>query len=711
VFARLLSRDAAGRPVQSEMVWSPNAVRTTRTWDQDNGRLLQMETTGPGGSTSLIERHVYDWDGFGNLSTRATTYPVTGTTTATMSESFTYDALHRLTGVSTTTANTGQVLTRSFTYNGIGNLTSRSDVGTYTYPTSGQGVARPHTPTSIAAAGGAPFALTTTFTYDADGNMLTGAGRTATWTSFAMPATISLGGQELRWLYGPERQRIRETLTGAAHTLHVAGFAGAYWERRLNVTTNVATVTNYLSFGGETVALVTETSTSPGALTTLWQLKDHLGSTTTLLDASGLISGTRKSYDVWGKRRHVTGEDDTTNSIVSASSRDFTGHEFLEELRLVHMGGRIYDPVVARFLSPDPFVQDPFNLQNLNRYSYVLNNPLAYTDPDGFFFKSISKAFGKLQRFFQRTPIAALAVGIGTAWLLGPGAAGLFDFFTIQSAIVAGTVTGALTDGLRGAIFGAVSGAVTFGIGELGLGFLGEAAFLGKAGLHGVAQGALAEARGGEFGPAFLAASFAHAAGSGLADIDALKGDGFEKVVARTAAASVVGGTASVIGGGKFQNGAATAAFVHLFNSEASLLRKILQRAGIIAGALDLYRNHFGGLDDEGYFPSRSAAFNAAKRDAGIAAWEIPNVASVPMTDRSGRLLLDANGRQINTREYRFERHGVVIQDHSAGHIFPDGGRIGPHFNIRHMDATTLRRGSPEGTLGHYMYRRAAGNE
>jgi RHS repeat-associated protein len=458
--------------------------------------------------------------------------------------------------------------------NGIGNLTSRSDVGTYTYPTSGQGVARPHTPTSIAAAGGAPFALTTTFTYDADGNMLTGAGRTATWTSFAMPATISLGGQELRWLYGPERQRIRETLTGAAHTLHVAGFAGAYWERRLNVTTNVATVTNYLSFGGETVALVTETSTSPGVITTLWQLKDHLGSTTTLLDASGLISGTRKSYDVWGKRRHVTGEDDTTNSIVSASSRDFTGHEFLEELRLVHMGGRIYDPVVARFLSPDPFVQDPFNLQNLNRYSYVLNNPLAYTDPDGFFFKSISKAFGKLQRFFQRTPIAALAVGIGVAAVTGCWFG--FDLFTIQGAVIAGSVSGALTDGLRGAIFGAVSGAVTFGIGELGLGFLGDAQLLGKAGLHGIAQGALAEARGGEFVPAFLAASFAHAAGSGLGKIDALKGDGFEKLAARTVAAAVVGGTASVIGGGKFQNGAFTGAFVHLFNFESHWILRSL---------------------------------------------------------------------------------------------------------------------------------------
>jgi hypothetical protein len=146
------------------------------------------------------------------------------------------------------------------------------------------------------------------------------------------------------------------------------------------------------------------------------------------------------------------------------------------------MGGRIYDPVVARVLSPDPFVQDPFNLQNLNRYSYVLNNPLAYTDPDGFFFKSISKAFsrafGGVQRFFQRNPIAALAVGIGVAALTGCVCLDA-NFFTLQSAIVIGSVSGALTDGLRGAIFGAVSGAVTYGIGQLGLGFLGEVQFLG----------------------------------------------------------------------------------------------------------------------------------------------------------------------------------------------------------------------------------------
>ena len=45
----------------------------------------------------------------------------------------------------------------------------------------------------------------------------------------------------------------------------------------------------------------------------------------------------------------------------------------------------MYDPVVARFLSVDPFVQFPENAQSYNRYSYALNNPLKYTDPSGFF--------------------------------------------------------------------------------------------------------------------------------------------------------------------------------------------------------------------------------------------------------------------------------------------------------------------------------------
>ncbi len=64
----------------------------------------------------------------------------------------------------------------------------------------------------------------------------------------------------------------------------------------------------------------------------------------------------------------------------------FTGHEHLDDFDLINMNGRMYDPLLAMFLSPDNFIQSPGNTQNLNRYAYCLNNPLIYTDPDGEFF-------------------------------------------------------------------------------------------------------------------------------------------------------------------------------------------------------------------------------------------------------------------------------------------------------------------------------------
>jgi RHS repeat-associated protein len=64
--------------------------------------------------------------------------------------------------------------------------------------------------------------------------------------------------------------------------------------------------------------------------------------------------------------------------------RGFTGHEHLDDFGLINMNGRMYDPVLAMFLSPDPFIQSPETAQNFNRYAHVMNNPLKYTDPTGF---------------------------------------------------------------------------------------------------------------------------------------------------------------------------------------------------------------------------------------------------------------------------------------------------------------------------------------
>ncbi len=72
----------------------------------------------------------------------------------------------------------------------------------------------------------------------------------------------------------------------------------------------------------------------------------------------------------------------------------FTGHEHLDDFDLINMNGRMYDPLLAMFLSPDNFVQSPGNTQNLNRYAYCLNNPLKYTDPDGEWFITLVFTLG-----------------------------------------------------------------------------------------------------------------------------------------------------------------------------------------------------------------------------------------------------------------------------------------------------------------------------
>ena len=63
-----------------------------------------------------------------------------------------------------------------------------------------------------------------------------------------------------------------------------------------------------------------------------------------------------------------------------------TGHEHYDRFRIINANARLYDPVIGRFFSPNPFVQAPDFTQNYNRYSYCMNNPVMFTDPDGEFF-------------------------------------------------------------------------------------------------------------------------------------------------------------------------------------------------------------------------------------------------------------------------------------------------------------------------------------
>ena len=92
----------------------------------------------------------------------------------------------------------------------------------------------------------------------------------------------------------------------------------------------------------------------------------------------------RLAYDPWGKRRNTNGLADSNDSLVGlATDRGFTMHEHLDEMGIIHMNGRVYDPLIGRFMSADPNIQAPGMLQSYNRYAYVMNNPLNLTDPSG----------------------------------------------------------------------------------------------------------------------------------------------------------------------------------------------------------------------------------------------------------------------------------------------------------------------------------------
>jgi RHS repeat-associated protein len=144
---------------------------------------------------------------------------------------------------------------------------------------------------------------------------------------------------------------------------------------------------NYIYAGDGLAAIfVRNNSTVSNNDTMYYVYKDHLGSICYITDGTGSVKH-RMSYDAWGKRRNP--KDWTYNFVLPANyptlfDRGYTQHEHLDEIELINMNGRMYDPVLGRFLSPDIVVQSAENTQSYNRFSYAVNNPLKYIDINGF---------------------------------------------------------------------------------------------------------------------------------------------------------------------------------------------------------------------------------------------------------------------------------------------------------------------------------------
>lgn len=147
---------------------------------------------------------------------------------------------------------------------------------------------------------------------------------------------------------------------------------------------------NSLYAGGFPFGTVTTTTTpaiknmaSTTTTKTRYFHTDHLGSIVAITDETGTVVE-RRSYDAWGKRRNINGTAMTNAFFTSEERHGFTGHEELDEVGLIHMNGRLYDPATGKFISVDPEIQFPDDMQSFNAYSYLMNNPFIGTDPSGF---------------------------------------------------------------------------------------------------------------------------------------------------------------------------------------------------------------------------------------------------------------------------------------------------------------------------------------
>jgi RHS repeat-associated protein len=398
--------------------------------------------------------------------------------------------------------------------------------------------------------------------------------------------------------------------------------------------------------------------------------KDHLGSDTATFDGAGQFrqqrghlkpgeqqKTERQSYDAWGARRDGDtwapaegqvgltvpsqpsggsanppsgGTASPPERIGSNLPRGYTGHEMLDDVGLVHMNGRLYDSALGRMCAADRDVQAPDMIQNYNRYSYVLNNPMNATDPSGHnWFKKIlmiivAVIIAVILIMLVTAAIGALANAaggilgsVGTATTAGTGLAGVIagttataasamgSFLGLNVGIWLGATVGAAWSAinttiaggtfaqvLKAAVIGAANGAVNAIIGGYmhGLGVAQQSMLAGGTSIsgtaihlaaHGVAGGAMSAANGGSFRDGFIGGI----AGAGISGVSAkipglsgfyneanvaYRSVGF--IAARTTIAAVGGGIGSVALGGKFADGAYSAAFFHLFNSEASIL-------------------------------------------------------------------------------------------------------------------------------------------
>jgi RHS repeat-associated protein len=544
--------DAISPRGQLEAATYGNGVQGLNAHSEANGWLIASQVYK--GNTDLYDT-TYEFDVVGNIKKR-----IDGLQN-TMTEAFDYDNLDRLTGSSIYGGPSGVNRTaKSYAYDELGNITSKSDVGSYSYTGCG---GRPH---AVCNANG------TAYTYDANGNMLTGIkGSTTTligYTAFNKSNYMQKGNYAVTFNYDAGRNRNYKSriqsgsLNLQTYYVGTSGKGAKIFEQEVSSATGTKNIHYIYGSGGHAVAThITEGTVKR----TEYFHRDHLGSVALVTnDAGQAVSPV--SFDAWGKRRNTNWSDNSSGSglLPITGNIGFTGQESITDIGLIHMNGRIYDPNLGRFLSADPLIQAPYNSQSYNRYSYVMNNPLSMIDPTGYSW--ISKKWKK------GIKIAKNVIKNTSAWGRSNKVRRLTQAFVCTAykaycgAVAAGTAyyEGASTsDAIK---VGVRAQAAAF-VGEKIASSVGSSTDPGSAANiigNGVAGGVSSEINGGSFKNGFIAS----ATGATLKPLNFKLFNRADQSLQRVAFASIAGGAASYLSGGKVGEGMFSAAFTQYWNGE-----------------------------------------------------------------------------------------------------------------------------------------------
>jgi RHS repeat-associated protein len=462
-------------------------------------------------------------------------------------ESFTYDTLDRL-----LTYNNAQGLQETQTYDIKGKINQNS-VGTYNYDVSG----KTYQNSSITLASEALSYYqnrTANGTSSTTLNPSSPIGLDIVYNTFKSPVTIEeKGGDEafidrLSFTYNDGNDRSAMFYGGAQddkvlRSKHKYYSADGSMEVKHNISTGAVEFVTYIGGDGYTAPVVLKSDGTNQNY--LYLHRDYQGSVVAITNAAGAVVE-KRLFDAWGAVLKVQDGAGNTVAGLTVLDRGYTGHEHLQSVGLINMNGRLYDPKLHRFLQPDNFVQQPENTQNYNRYAYVLNSPLKYTDPSGEY-----------------------GIGLGAAVIIGAAIAAATYTLTAVFADVPFSVGGLA----KATFIGAASAAVTFGIGSaagsLFTNFYSQAAFQAVA--HGTFQGTMTAVSGGKFWSGFAAgalSSIAASAWSGGGATSNYHGAGnfANSGAGMIAFGTVAGGVGAQLTGGNFWQGAATGLVVSGLN-------------------------------------------------------------------------------------------------------------------------------------------------